>query len=74
MSMLLWIPPLSAALAALASLVPGWRAAARLSGVLVSALLLACGITLVMASRGGGVPVAAGGLLRADWPSSGRSA
>jgi formate hydrogenlyase subunit 3/multisubunit Na+/H+ antiporter MnhD subunit len=65
MSMVLWVPPLSAAVAALASLVPGWRAA-RLSGVVVSVLLLACGIALVLASRGGGVPVAVGGLLRAD--------
>jgi formate hydrogenlyase subunit 3/multisubunit Na+/H+ antiporter MnhD subunit len=65
MSMVLWVPPLSAAVAAVASLAPGSRAA-RLSGVFVSVLLLACGITLVFASRGGGAPVAAGGLLRAD--------
>ena len=66
MPIVLWTPLLSAALAALAGLVPGWLAWARLSGVVVSAVLLGCGVVLVAASRGGDAPVAAGGLLRAD--------
>lgn len=66
MGALLWIAlavPFAAGLAALVVRRAAWL---RLSGILVSGAALACGLALVAATRNGGVPEAAGGLLRAD--------
>lgn len=57
------VAPVVTGLATLVVRTPAWL---RLSGILVSATALACGLVLVAATRDGDVPQAAGGLLRAD--------
>lgn len=66
MALVLFIALLVPPVAGLACLAIGGRRPTLLAGPVVSALLLACGGTLVAATRTGDAPQALGGLLRAD--------